>query len=424
MRSLIQMISLDPSKCSGCTNCIKRCPSSAIRVKDGKAKIIESRCINCGACMTICPSNAFFGVTHDLDYIFDFPHRVALVDPVLYSQFNTIFGPSQINDCIYQLGFNDIYEITKATNHISKFTQKYILQAKKLPIISSSCPAILRLIQLRFHNLIDHIIPIDSPVEIAAYMARSMAMSKYNLAHNDIGIFYISPCTARISSFKKPIGTKKTHVDGALSMKSIFLKISKIIGNSTGENNNYSTHRGFEWARVEGQSKALNIKEYLAVDGIDNVIDVLEEIENNKITKLLFLECQACTNGCIGGNLTVENSFVAKNRIRQLNETYSKSYTDDLDFPSDEFVFTETINPLYSAKLDADLSRAIEKLIAIEKILKDLPQIDCGACGSPSCRALAEDIILGYAKEEDCMVNIKKIYYDSLINNAKNKDKG
>lgn len=422
MHSLIRAISLDPSKCTGCTNCIKRCPTSAIRVKKGKAKIIESKCINCGICIQICPFNAFTGITHDLDYIFRYPYRIALIDPVLYSQFNEIITPQQVIESIKQFGFNDIYEVSHGSDLVTEFTKKHIASTSKFPIISSSCPAILRLIQIRFHNLIDHILPIDSPVEISAYIARKRAIEKFKVPAENIGIFYISPCTARIFSFKEPIGTKNSYVDGALSIKSIFLMISKDLSTNNEASEYYTSGKGIDWSRVEGQSKALNIKEYLAIDGIDNVIGVLEEIEDHKIEDLIFLECQACTNGCVGGSLTVENSFVARNRIRRLAEKHLSYIPNDIDVSTDEFLFTEVIQPLYSTKLDLDLSKAIEKLVQIEEVLKILPQIDCGACGSPSCRALAEDIVLGYAKEEDCMVNFKKLYYRYIVKETEKEE--
>lgn len=423
MRDLKQTISLDPTKCSGCTNCIKRCPTSAIRVKDGKAMIIDSKCINCGACIRICPSNAFTGITHDLDYIQQFPYRVALIDPVLYSQFHEIFTPQQIIDGVKQLGFNDIYEISNVTELITSFTKDYIASASKLPIISSSCPAIIRLIQLRFHNLIDHILPIDSPVEISAFIARQKALKNYMGPEEEIGIFYISPCIARVFSFMEPLGISKTNVDGCLSIKSVFLMVSKQMSSPEESSDCHPPLKGIEWSRVEGQSKALEIKEYLAIDGIENVIEVLEEIEDNKINDLVFLECQACTNGCIGGSLTIENSFVARNRIRQLAEKQFTTVLDEIDIPIEKFIITEPIHPLYSTKLDRDLTRAIEKLVQIEKVLTNLPQIDCGACGSPSCRALAEDIVLGYARLEDCMVKFKEMYSEELENILKNKNK-
>ena len=407
MKPHIHGITLNPLKCTGCTNCIKLCPTEAIRVKNGKAKIIEEKCIHCGTCLHVCPFNAFTGITHDLKDIFQYPYKIALLDPVLYSQFSESISPSKIIDTIRDYGFDDVYDLSMGSHIITEFTKNHIEKNPDLSVISSVCPAILRLIQLRFHGLIKNILPIISPAEIVASIIRKKAIKELNLSDREIGIFYISPCTAQIFNFQYPLGKKTSNVNGVLSIKSLFLMISKNL--KAFDNDTYFTPSGdaIDWARVEGESKSLGIREYLAIDGIENVVEVLEEIESNKIKDLRFIECRACTNGCVGGCLTVENPFVAMNRVRRLAEKYD-SYPAKIEEESfDNFLFSEPIPELYATKLDLDFAKAIEKLMEIEKVLELLPQIDCGACGSPSCRALAEDIVLGHAKLSDCMVDLK-----------------
>lgn len=408
MYSKIHAIVLDPSKCVGCTNCLKRCPTEAIRVKSGHSKIVKERCINCGQCIQACPRHARYGSTGDLDQIHQYPYKIALVDPVLYGQFHEVFTPGQILKGILKLGFDSFFEISQGADLINELTLQIIPKAKKLPIISSSCPTIVRLIQLRFPDLIDHILSIDSPVEISAQLARKKAIAEHGLKEEDIGVFYISPCPARIFSFERPVGIEKSQVSGTLSVKQVFLTISKEIDrNSDIVEDYYRSGMGIGWARSGGQSYALGIKEFLAVDGIQNVISVLEEIEYHKIRDLVFLECHACTNGCVGGSLTLENSFVARNRIRRLAEQHGAP--PPLDPPPNikDFQLTEPLKPLSVIQLDEDISKAIEKMDQIERVLKTLPNIDCGACGSPSCRALAEDVVLGFAHPSDCIVKLK-----------------
>jgi iron only hydrogenase large subunit-like protein len=411
MSSNYHPISLSLDKCIGCTNCIKRCPTQAIRVKNEKAKIIQDKCINCGMCISVCPYNAFRGVVKGFKGVSQFPVKVALVDPIVYGQFNTDIMPEQILGAIRACGCSDIYEVSRGSDLITAFTKKYLALQKKTPVISSSCPAIIRLIQLRFPELIHHILPIDSPVEVSAYLARQEAMRKYGLRQQDIGIYYFTPCPARIASFINPVGTKASYVDMAIPIKSLYININQRLKDSspkTANVNFYPSGKGIEWARVGGQCKALEIEEYLAVDGIENVINLLEEMEYGKIKNLKFLECQACNNGCVGGSLNVENSYIAKNRIRNLGSRYTAFEPGPFPVPAEQFIFTEPINPLHATKLDKDLSRALLKLEQVENTLEELPGIDCGACGAPSCRAFAEDIVLGYAKKSECVVLLKQ----------------
>lgn len=412
MASTYHPISLHLDKCIGCTNCIKRCPTQAIRVKNEKAKIIKDKCIECGMCISVCPYYAFQGVVRGFKGVSQFPYKIGLVDPIIFSQFNTDIMPEHILGAIRACGCDDLYEVSRGSDLITAFTRKYLTLQKKQPIISSSCPAIIRLIQLRFPELIHHILPIDSPVEVSAYLARQEAMKKHRLKEEDIGVFYFTPCPARIASFINPVGTRRSHVSMAVPIKSLYILINQHLKGVTGKTTAhfYPSGKGIEWARVGGQCKALEIDEYLAVDGIENVIELLEEMEYGKIRNVKFLECQACNNGCIGGSLNVENSYIAKNRIRILGNRYAAFQPGHFSVPAEKFIFTEPIHPLHATKLDKDLSKAIDKLEMVEETLEGLPGIDCGACGAPSCRAFAEDIVQGYANREECVVLLKKRY--------------
>ncbi|SCY03180.1 4Fe-4S binding protein [Alkaliphilus peptidifermentans] len=131
MHSLIHAIALDPSKCVGCTNCIKHCPTEAIRVKNGQSKIIKERCINCGQCIQVCPRHARFGITDDLKTINNFKYRIALIDPVLYGQFIEGITPSQIIRSILNMGFNDYFETSKGADIITEFTKNKLIMGLK-----------------------------------------------------------------------------------------------------------------------------------------------------------------------------------------------------------------------------------------------------------------------------------------------------
>ena len=168
------------------------------------------------------------------------------------------------------------------------------------------------------------------------------------------------------------------------------------------------------WARTGGEALAIGENEALAVDGIDNVIRVLEEIENNRLPEVRYFEGLACLGGCVGGPLTFENMFIARNRIRLLSRMLPQTRPEqkipdaELDDIRDAIGFEHPLTPIENTRLDEDFKVAMEKMARIGEIRKQLPGLDCGSCGSPTCQALAEDIVQGYATELNCIHLLKE----------------
>ena len=143
---------------------------------------------------------------------------------------------------------------------------------------------------------------------------------------------------------------------------------------------------------------------YLAADGIENVIKVLEEIEDEKLSDLDFIELNACPGGCVGGPLTVENPYVAKARIQHLRK-YMPVSCNHLEIKAVPR-YMRWDNPLKELpvmRLSDDMGEALQKMGEMKKIESSLPGLDCGTCGAPSCSDLAEDIVRGKASIEDCV---------------------
>ncbi|QZY56145.1 [Fe-Fe] hydrogenase large subunit C-terminal domain-containing protein [Crassaminicella profunda] len=417
---------LEEDKCIGCTNCIKKCPTEAIRVKNGKARIIKERCIDCGECIRICPQHAKNSISDPLENIHHFKYKVALPAPTLLGQFDENTEPIKILSALKALGFDDVYEVSRGADIVSNYTRELLKNPSKLPLISSSCPVVVRLIQIRFPSLIDHIVPIESPMEVAAMLAREKSVQKTGLAPSDIGIFFISPCPAKISSVKNPLGNTSSHVDGVISIQSVYPCIQKNLKKDLQDEASdfYDSGKAIGWARAGGETYSLSIQNYLCVDGIENVIKILDEIENGKLEGIEFVECLACINGCVGGCLTVENPFIARNRIRKLSQKYMKNKEIHLEKTLKDFMLQEKIHPKNVRKLDDNIMEAMKKMEQIDQVYDMLPDLDCGACGSPSCRALAEDIVLGYSDLDDCMILFRDKVKNLLFKKENlNKDK-
>lgn len=396
-------VTLDRDACKGCTNCLKQCPTQAIRIQNGKAKILKERCIDCGECIRVCPYHAKKAVTDGFERLEEYRYTVALVAPAFYGQFSKTEDCDLILTSLLHLGFDDVYEVARGAQEISAATRELLRSGELMkPAISSACPAVSRLIAVRFPNLINHIIPLRSPMELSAEAARRETADKTGLKPEEIGIFFISPCAAKATAVKDGLTVKKSHVNGVISIKDVYLRLAQRIGSIQEVRHLSKTGSlGALWATSGGESNATRAARRISVDGIHNVIKVLEDIEDDKLTDTEYVEALACPGGCVGGPLAAENNFVARSRIKRL----SKAMPEERGHIAGDIRRMWDEAPVYRPvmKLNDDIGTAMQMAMEIEELLEHFPGLDCGSCGSPSCRALAEDIVRGHAQETDCI---------------------
>ena len=218
-------VSLETEKCKGCTHCLRRCPTEAIRIRDGHAVINTERCIDCGECIRLCPHKAKKAIYDPLESISKFKYKIALPPPTLYGQFDNLDDVDCMLKGLLDYGFDDVFEVACAAEMVTEYTRHY-LKTENIhrPVISSACPVIVRLISLRFPTLAKHLIPIMPPVEIAGKLAREKAKKEHpELKDEDIGVVFISPCTAKVSYVKNALcGEKKSNIDLVVSMSDMF----------------------------------------------------------------------------------------------------------------------------------------------------------------------------------------------------------
>lgn len=427
-------VRLDKTRCKGCTNCLMHCPTEAIRVRNGRAHIIDEKCIDCGECIRICDYHAKVAVTDALDSIKNFKYSIALPAPSLCGQFKNLKDFGYILDAFLKIGFDDVFEVAIGADIVTRAIQGKLREPDfPRPLISSACPAVVRLIQVRFPDLLPNIVNVRQPMEVAAMVARQRFCKKNDCSPDEVGVFFITPCPAKMTAIRSPIGQKKSSIDGAISMMEIYSHLRPIISNLQ-EDPEYhlsSTCFGVGWASTNGEAKSVCPENSLAVDGIHNVIRVLEEIENNKLNDLVFFEGNACLGGCVGGPLAFENNYVAKNTIRQLVARMKKENPAHPSVSVSSGMMTKY--PLYNddeikanggMKLDDNMLKAMEKMARVNEIYKTLPGYDCGSCGSPTCRSFAEDIVQGYCGEMDCIFKLKdqlKIMAQHMVELAQTK---
>lgn len=412
-------LTIDEDSCIGCSHCMKACPTEALRVRDGKAKLQPDRCIDCGNCFKVCPTKSIYIKQDDFDNIFNYACRVALVPSVFMGQFPNDISVSRIYQILKEIGFTYIIE-TEATVPI--YTEAKNLYAAEhpdiRPLISTYCPAIVRLIQVKFPGLTENLIPLRAPIDLTAmYIRRKLEKEDWN--PEDIGIFYITPCAAKIAAVKCPVGEDKSLVDGVINMDSLYNRVFKRIkeqGKGFKEQKlpvSQLSADGVLTALTNGERRLSNAKHSYSIDEIHNVIEFLEKVENDEVENVDFLELRACDQSCPGGILTCDNRFMMCERIfararkiaeRERNGEQTKDHEIEAErnFLARNVKLGE-IHPRSMLVLDENINMALLKMQQINVLRAKLPQKDCGVCGAPTCDALARDVVMGEAKITDCI---------------------
>ena len=145
MNEYFHSVRLDKDKCKGCTNCIKRCPTQAIRVRNKKAYIISDRCIDCGECIRVCPHKAKRAIHDSFSDLEKYKYRIALPAPALYAQFDNLDDIGYVISGLLSIGFDDVFEVARAAEIVSAYTRLYLNDPDvPKPVISSACFSMLR----------------------------------------------------------------------------------------------------------------------------------------------------------------------------------------------------------------------------------------------------------------------------------------
>ncbi len=425
MVELTHGFKIDTAKCDGRMNCMRACPTHAIRVKNGKAHLIPELCIDCGSCLQVCPSKAISATTISLAELDDFKFKVAVASPALFTQFGMNDTPAQVGRALLDLGFDAVWEyavdielVDRAiTDCVKKWTGPF-------PLISDSCPVVVRLVQVAYPSMVDQLLPIDVPREIAGREVKRRYSRELGLKPEEIAAIYITPCQAKSISILQPAEEGKSYLDGAIGISEIYndilYRLRKEDSKSKKETPSRVLDSGelFHWGNPEGEFPNLSREHYLPLSGLSDIIRVFDDIEKGKLKHIEFLECHACRGGCIGGNLTVENLYVARSKDLHLKanmpsptlefeKEVARRYADE------DFSMRRSIKPRSFARDVGDLRERVMRKKRSEEIQKALPLLNCGLCGAPSCNDHAEDVAFRRAEIKDC-VFLSKSRIDQL----------
>ena len=402
-----------PERCHGHMTCMRNCPTQAIRVRADKARISEDLCVDCGICISVCPCGAIVPIYDPVGEISRFKYKVVIPSPVLYSQFDSRIHPYVIHLALKRIGFDEVVDVTLSSRAIDRALVQYLENYRgRLPLISSYCPSILRLIQVKYPDLVEQSVPFDVPREVAAREIRKNIPAKLGLKPEDIGIVYIAPCPAIIVSIKQPAEKARSWFDGVVSLKDVYSALFPLVVAIEKEFNesqvpeDFSFHPG--WSTLGGIARMGQMENWLAVSGMDHTMQIFDDIENSRLRNVDFVEALSCMLGCNGGPFTVENPYVARtNSFKQREKYETPLVIDEADIKeklkTGYFSLENPVLPRPTKHFDTDLETSIKRMKERERVYQKLRQINCGCCGSPTCMAFAEDFVRGEVDLTDCI---------------------
>jgi iron only hydrogenase large subunit-like protein len=398
----------DHSQCIECSACTRVCPSHALRVRDKIVQTKQERCLNCGACIVACKHGALRARTSTSADLERFKIRVAVPSVVLYGQFGDDVLPGQILSAFRALGFDTGCDISWVCEMVAAAIDAYLTDCHgPWPQISMTCPAVVRLIQLRYPDLIPHLVPIDPPREVAPKLHRARLAAEYGVDPSEVGMFYISPCTAQVDAIERPLGRQASSLDGAFAISELYGPLLRAIRNTPNvDSGDPVSIRGLRWVMASGELPGMRNLNSISVKGLQDVVYVLDRIEAGRCEGADFINAYICSDGCFSGHLTIASRYSAQRYLHQIvrqlgeqppvKEERVRSLLKARLFELDDAILPRPAQP------EADLRRTAARQRQKREVWSQLPKRDCAACGAPDCDSLAGDVVDGDAQLTDC----------------------
>jgi len=400
--------------CIGCSHCTGICPTGAIHIKNGKPNLNPNRCIDCGKCYSVCPVSAIYIEQDDFNTIYNYAYPILLLPSIFSAQFQERISNRAILSSLYHLGFKQVFEVERSVPVIKeKMAEIMKNEFTEKPIISTFCPAIVRLIQVKFPSLVGNLCLIKPPLDVTALYIKKSLIDQ-GVKEEDIGIFYVAPCAAKIAAVKSPVGEDESKVDGVINMNYLYNKVLRVI--KQGEYKLIDNEQDFHslckesllWALTGGEVNLLKHGRNLAIDEIHNVSQFLDKLENEDLDAIDFLELRACDESCAGGILCAGNRFLVAERQRKRAQNHVHTHNDNDALVKEkqyllEHIKVGEVQPRSMDKLDDNISVAMRKMKRSFEINAHLPQVDCRICGYQTCKELANAIVNNEAELQQCI---------------------
>ena len=405
-------LTLKKSNCKNCYKCIRHCPVKSIRFSANQAHIIGNECILCGQCFVVCPQNAK-EIASELEKV---KVLIQSGDPVFVSlapSFIANYGGIGINgmrSALKKLGFADAEETAIGATIVKTEYERMLAAETRDVVISSCCHSVNLLVQKYFPDEIKNLADVLSPMQAHA--------KDIKRRHPNAKVVFVGPCVAKKDEAEYYNGI----VDAVLTFEEVteWLKAEKI--ELVADMDDYEKSRARFFPTTGGILKTMARQAdytYLAIDGVENCIAALKDIESGKIHKC-FIEMSACVGSCVGGPV-MEKYRRSPVKDYAAVARYAGKKDFDVEMPDDEYVKKE-----FTAIELRNGAPSEEEITAIlKKMGKTRPEdeLNCGSCGYNTCREKAAAIYHGKAEISMCLPYLKdkaESFSDCIVNNTPN----
>jgi ferredoxin len=410
-------------RCTGCAACLRTCPTKAIRIRHRKSIRIVDRCIGCGACIRACPAGAVSAATTGLDGIGGDRVAIALVSPVLYAQFPGVM-PGGVLQGLQRLGFHHTVDMSFFLEMFQCAAEEFIRRNRRSPaapwpLISPVCPVVVRLIAFQFPSLLPHVLPVLRPVALMAREVKKQILPGHRSRGRPAGLYFINPCPTMAGDRGARPGRPPEPREAAIGINELFPALKRQVDQILDSDTMAFSGGGYEFescssgnaalgAMSGGEIANMEIEKSLSVHGLQETIAYLHKIEMGALREFEYIEFRTCREGCLGGVLTAVDPYIAKRNVQKMvgvfglgrrlpRETILRLYEKGRFQPDQD---PRMLTGLYGARRPA---MSLDEARRVEAVLEDIEGLDCGACGSPDCRAFAEDVVRGEAARRDCI---------------------
>ena len=406
-------LTLKKSNCKNCYKCIRHCPVKAIRFSGNQAHIIGNECILCGHCFVVCPQNA--------KEIVDSTEKVRVLiqsgDPVVVSLAPSFVanydgvGIEAMRKALKKLGFADVEETAIGATIVKTEYERMLKEDNRDIIITSCCHSINLLIQKYFPAELQYLADVMSPMQAHCVDIKKRIPNAKTV--------FIGPCVAK----KDEAEYYEGPVDAVLTFEELtnWLKAERIELEKEMDKNPESRARFFPTTGGILKTMAQNAPgyTYLALDGVENCITALKDIESGKIHNC-FIEMSACIGSCIGGPVMEKYH---RSPVHDYMSVAQYAGTRDFNVAQPDALALKKHFTMIDHKAMQPAEYEITAVLRQMGKFKPSDELNCGSCGYNSCREKAIAIVQGKAEISMCLPFLKdkaESFSDTIVRNTPN----